>query len=170
MPDYIVESWKDLNKVIEKETIIALKNSGNKLKEVLVKKIFTDWYNRPSYNQFGAFTKKYERTYQLPQAVTYKKIKNKTAIDIYIAHNKLKPTNGLYGNFHSYKNLDGATSAFGKSVAEWVTEWIEKGNNTPAMSKAQIYTKTEEEIVGKDLAELTLIGEFKARGIKASKA
>jgi hypothetical protein len=38
------------------------------------------------------------------------------------------------------------------------------------MSKAQIYTKTEEEIVGKDLAELTLIGEFKARGIKASKA
>lgn len=165
------ESYDDLNKIIEKEVMKGLRLSGTAIKQVLQKTIMSDWYGRSRYGGYGAITPMYIRTYQLPYAVSYEDMKQTTGISIFVDSEQLKPTTGLVGMFNSYMNWYGEESSNGKTVAEWVTEWIETSNANPSTQpSAKVYTKTEKTLISKDIPEKELIRQLKNLGIKAVKA
>lgn len=159
MPTF--NSIKDLDKYIKNSIDVALKKSGKKIEKVLINKINDEWYNRPSFGIKNG----YERTYQLTKAVT-SETNSINNLQIFIDHKKLKPKNSKKGKFNTYMSFDESTEYDGKSIGEWVTEWIEVGNKWPWMQGRDVYKQTEIEIINKNLAQIELNKNLKTIGIE----
>lgn len=84
----------------------------------------------------------YQRTYQFITALTVgniKKISNGYSVALYFDPKKIEPFEVKDSYWNQHMSIDGSTEYKGKSISEWLIEWIEYGEDSPKYSRDGIY-------------------------------
>ena len=127
----VFNNLKELQKYLEKHVELNIAKIGEEVKGVLRKFILDDLY--------GSYTPTmYDRTNQFLEAVEVKPVKksgNTFQVEIFINPDKIQPEVRPYGEWSAHASSLGEnygdTSYGGKSISEWLIEWLEYGNNSP---------------------------------------
>jgi hypothetical protein len=152
MPTF--ESIYELEKYVDESFKIALKEVADEIRTTLSYNYTKLWYARP----FDNVNENYIRTYQLTQGLEVIPVKfnsfGELTVDIIFNPDKIHPLwvqETDKTKFNSYMNWSrkepGKTESDGKTVAQWVAEWIEEGNNdkTYKMPAKHVFKKTEKQ-------------------------
>lgn len=126
----VFSNLKELQKYLEKHVELNIAKIGEEVKGVLRKFILDDLY--------GSYTPTmYDRTNQFLEAVEVKPVKktgNTFSVEIFINPDKIYPEVRPYGEWSAHASSLGEnygdTSYGGKSISEWLIEWLEYGNNS----------------------------------------
>lgn len=156
-------TWKGFENLLNKEIGLAMEKAMKGLEPVLNKHIEEDWYGRPGYSANQAVTNEYIRSFQLRNSAISGITEGGKEGYLMVDYTSFKPILNWDAYYNTYMDLEFGTSYGGKSYGEWVSKWIEKGNKF--LGNHFVYTKTENEIKDKNLAEKELVKALKNSGI-----
>lgn len=163
-----MKTFNNLNKLfshINKQIEKSMTGVGEEARKILSDYMEREWYN--SYSPSN-----YERSWELLNSISVsspKKISNTWQVEIYFDTTKIHPYSTPDGEWNKHMSLNGDTSYNGKSISEWLIEWIEYGQNSPIYSWDGVhmisYTKAELMFTKKHLNRI--MDELQKQGIKA---
>jgi hypothetical protein len=125
-----------IHSYIQSDLQPILKQVGEEIKKILHNFIQTNWYNsRPT----PAF---YDRTYETINSLTVDQVRttgNRTEVLIYFDNSKIGSYQTDNGMWNQHMSIDGSSSWGGISIGQWVVDWMDKGQNSPAYSYGGIH-------------------------------
>ena len=114
MPDITTESLGGTKTAIENAVMEAMLKS-TKLKDTLNRYVDENWYRPRPESEY------YDRTGQLKESADLQLNEDNKSVDLFLNPEKLTPKKSD-NLFSSYMNFNGDTSAYGRTVSDWVVD------------------------------------------------
>lgn len=123
MPDF--KDMQGLERYIKMTLEQALKEVAKETAEFLSQRVQSDIYRKAESNY-------YERTREFLNAITQSQVKrvgNELQIEVFFDSSKIYPHSSTpnSGKFNAHMSLDGSASYNGRSIGDWLVEWLEEG-------------------------------------------
>lgn len=131
-----IRSTEDFKKIVRDKVLQPLlKKLAKKVGKKLQDYINEHWY-------VNSESEYYDRTYDFLTSVTDIEIKmsgKDCAYEVFIDYNKMSQHPSGAGMFGARTSLNDDTEYDGKSISEWLIQWIEKGQKSPVNSYEGIH-------------------------------
>jgi hypothetical protein len=147
----------------------SLKEVSKQVADKLTLIVEQDWYAGGADSTLW-----YERTYQFLNAITKTDVKRNGQfgfqVEVLIDPSLIQSQYNGFTFFNQHMSLDGSTSYEGKSIGEWLIDWIEVGQNSPILSYEGIHMfKQTDDFIQKNIDKM-VIGTLKQFGFSVVKA
>jgi len=120
-----IKDMQGLEKYVKMTLEQALREMAKETAEFLSQMVKSHIYRTPESNY-------YDRTMEFLNSITQsqvKKVGNELQIEVYFDSDKIYPHSSPPGSekFNAHMSLDGSASYNGRSIGNWLVEWLEEG-------------------------------------------
>lgn len=158
-----INKWSELEEVIKKSVKIALSKVAEKVAYKLYENTKKGIYDHSE-------SKYYKRTKQYLESITINSIKESgNNIEISIFHDPTKIFSRNVeekGMFNEHMSLDGSDTYGGKSISEWLIDWLELGQNSIVNPEPGhfIVKTTYDQLIKSDFVRKEMVRQLRTLG------
>lgn len=152
-----VTNDEQLISIIKDGVKAALQEVSKQVADKLTLIIEQDWYMSGGSDS----SLWYERTYQFLNAITRTDIKRNGQygfqVEVFIDPSLIESQYNEATFFNQHMSLDGSTEYQGKSIGEWLIQWIELGQHSPILSYEGIHMfKKTDDFIQKNIDKIVI--------------